>query len=235
MQPSFGYAATDAAQPLAPFHFERREPGAHDVQIEILYCGVCHSDLHAARNEWGGTVYPLVPGHEIIGRVTQVGAEVTRFRAGQMAGVGCMVDSCQHCGSCAEGLEQYCENGFTGTYGGTEKESGQPTHGGYSSNIVVNEKFVLRVPDALDPAAAAPLLCAGITTYSPLRHWKVGRGQKVGIVGLGGLGPHGRQAGARDGGAGGAVYHLAGQAGRCAAARRRPGRHLQECRGDGGP
>ncbi|HTN67535.1 MAG TPA: NAD(P)-dependent alcohol dehydrogenase [Burkholderiaceae bacterium] len=188
MQPSFGYAATDAEQPLAPFHFERREPGPHDVQIEILFCGVCHSDLHAARNEWGGTVYPLVPGHEIIGRVTRVGAEVTHFKPGQLAGVGCMVDSCQHCSSCAEGLEQYCENGFTGTYGGIEKDTGKPTHGGYSNNIVVNEKFVLRIPDQLDPAAAAPLLCAGITTYSPLRHWKVGPGQKVGIVGLGGLG-----------------------------------------------
>ncbi len=188
MQPSFGYAATDAEQPLAPFHFERREPGPDDVQIEILFCGVCHSDLHAVRNEWGSTVYPLVPGHEIIGRVTRVGAEVTRFKPGQLAGVGCMVDSCQHCSSCAEGLEQYCENGFTGTYGGTEGDTGKSTNGGYSNNIVVNEKFVLRIPDQLDPAAAAPLLCAGITTYSPLRHWKVGPGQKVGIVGLGGLG-----------------------------------------------
>lgn len=188
MLPSFGYAATDAGRPLTPFRFERREPGPHDVQIEILYCGVCHSDLHAARNEWGGTVYPLVPGHEIIGRVARVGAEVSRLSPGQMAGVGCMVDSCRHCPSCAEGLEQYCEKGFTGTYGSKDRRNGGRTQGGYSSSIVVDENFVLRIPETLDPAAAAPLLCAGITTYSPLRHWRVGPGQKIGIVGLGGLG-----------------------------------------------
>lgn len=182
------YAAHSSTAPLAPYSFDRRDPGPHDVQIEILFCGVCHSDLHAARSEWEGTVYPLVPGHEIVGRVVKVGGEVSTFKAGDLAAVGCMVDSCQHCASCAEGLEQYCENGMTGTYGGVEKETGQPTKGGYSERIVVNEKFVLHLSDKLDPAAAAPLLCAGITTWSPLRHWQVGPGQKVGVVGLGGLG-----------------------------------------------
>jgi uncharacterized zinc-type alcohol dehydrogenase-like protein len=182
------YAAYSATTPLSPFSFERRDPGPHDVQIEILYCGVCHSDLHTVRNEWPGTVYPMVPGHEIVGRVVRTGGEVSKFKEGDLAAVGCLVDSCRHCASCAEGLEQYCENGSTGTYGGVEKETGQPTRGGYSDKIVVNEEFVLRVSDKLDPAAAAPLLCAGITTWSPLRHWKVGPGQKVGIVGLGGLG-----------------------------------------------
>jgi uncharacterized zinc-type alcohol dehydrogenase-like protein len=158
------------------------------VQIEILFCGVCHSDLHTVHSEWEGTVYPVVPGHEIVGRVARVGAEVTKFKEGDLAAVGCIVDSCRHCASCAEGLEQYCENGMTGTYGGVEKETGQPTRGGYSERIVVNEDYVLRVPEGLDPAAAAPLLCAGITTWSPLRHWKVGPGSKVGVVGLGGLG-----------------------------------------------
>jgi alcohol dehydrogenase (NADP+) len=183
-----GYAAQSATTPLAPWSFERRDPGPKDVQIEILYCGVCHSDLHTVRAEWEGTVFPMVPGHEIVGRVIKVGGEVSKFKEGDLAAVGCMVDSCQHCASCDEGLEQYCENGFTGTYGGFEKETGQPTKGGYSERIVVNEHFVLRLSDKLDPAAAAPLLCAGITTWSPLRHWKVGPGQKVGVVGLGGLG-----------------------------------------------
>ena len=183
-----GYAAQSATPPLAPYSFERREPGPHDVQIEILYCGVCHSDLHTVRSEWPGTVYPMVPGHEIVGRVAKVGDQVTKFKAGDLAAVGCLVDSCQHCGSCAEGLEQYCENGYTGTYGGVEKETGRPTNGGYSDKIVVTEGFVLRLSDKLDPAAAAPLLCAGITTWSPLRRWKVGKGHKVGVVGLGGLG-----------------------------------------------
>jgi alcohol dehydrogenase (NADP+) len=182
------YAAPTAAAPLTPFRFERRDPGPHDVQIEILYCGVCHSDLHSARAEWEGIVFPLVPGHEIIGRVVKVGAEVTKHKAGDLAGVGCMVDSCRHCASCSEGLEQYCETGFTGTYGGVEKETGRPTYGGYSDKIVVHEDFVLRISDKLDPAAAAPLLCAGITTWSPLRHWHAGPGKKVGVVGLGGLG-----------------------------------------------
>ncbi|HEY8605848.1 MAG TPA: NAD(P)-dependent alcohol dehydrogenase [Noviherbaspirillum sp.] len=185
---SLGYGATGATTPLQPIRFERRDPGPHDVQIDILYCGVCHSDLHTVRNEWGNTVYPVVPGHEIIGRVTATGQQVTRFRQGDLVGVGCMVDSCQRCASCAEGLEQYCENGFVGTYNGEEMHSGGMTYGGYATNIVVTEKFVLRIPDGLDPAAAAPLLCAGITTWSPLRRWKVGPGQKVGVVGLGGLG-----------------------------------------------
>ncbi|HEX4961002.1 MAG TPA: NAD(P)-dependent alcohol dehydrogenase [Thermoanaerobaculia bacterium] len=183
-----GYAAWSPATPLAPFDFERREPGPHDVQIEILFCGVCHSDLHAARGEWNGIVYPLVPGHEIVGRVIRTGGAVSRFRPGDLAAVGVLVDSCQRCASCAEGLEQYCENGATETYGSIEKETGRPTNGGYSDKIVVNEKFVLRLSAKLDPAAAAPLLCAGITTWSPLRHWQAGPGHKVGVVGLGGLG-----------------------------------------------
>jgi uncharacterized zinc-type alcohol dehydrogenase-like protein len=188
MLQSIGYGTTHAKEPLSALRFERREPGLHDVQIEILYCGVCHSDLHAARNEWGTTSYPVVPGHEIVGRVIKVGDQVTRFKPGDLAGVGCMVDSCQHCESCAQGLEQYCENGFVGTYNGEEMHTGGMTYGGYANNIVVNDKFVLRIPETLNPAAAAPLLCAGITTYSPLRHWNIGKGQKVGIVGLGGLG-----------------------------------------------
>ncbi len=188
MIPARGFAAYDARAPLAPYSFERRDPGPNDVQIQILFCGVCHSDLHAARGEWGEVPRPLVPGHEIVGRVTAVGSHVTRFREGDMAGVGCMVDSCQRCPSCAQGLEQYCETGFVGTYMGVEVETGRPTNGGYSDKIVVKEHFVLRIPDNLDPAGAAPLLCAGITTYSPLRHWRVGPGQRVGIVGLGGLG-----------------------------------------------
>jgi uncharacterized zinc-type alcohol dehydrogenase-like protein len=182
------YAAYSATTPLAPYSFDRREPGPRDVQIEILFCGVCHSDLHTVRSEWEGTVYPMVPGHEIVGRVSRVGAKVSKFKEGDLAAVGCIVDSCRHCASCAEGLEQYCENGMTGTYGGVEKETGQPTRGGYSERIVVDENYVLRVPEGLDPAAAAPLLCAGITTWSPLRHWKVGPESKVGVVGLGGLG-----------------------------------------------
>jgi alcohol dehydrogenase (NADP+) len=185
---TLGYAATSATAPLGPFQFERREPTARDVRIDILFCGVCHSDLHTARGEWGGTTYPVVPGHEIVGRVAEVGADVTTFRAGDLVGVGCMVDSCQYCASCAEGLEQYCENGMTGTYNSPDKHTGGVTYGGYSQSIVVDEKFVLRVSDKLDPAAVAPLLCAGITTWSPLRHWKVGKGHKVGVVGLGGLG-----------------------------------------------
>lgn len=184
-----GYAAYDANRALQPFSFERRDPGPQDVVIDILYCGVCHSDLHTARNEWHNTIYPSVPGHEIVGRVRAVGAEVSRFKVGDLAGVGCMVDSCQHCPSCAEGLEQYCENGFTGTYNGPAQEDGGNTYGGYSQLIVVKEPFVLRIRhDERQLAAVAPLLCAGITTYSPLRHWGAGPGRKVGIVGLGGLG-----------------------------------------------
>ncbi len=188
MLDAIGYGAARADLPLGPLRFTRRDPAAHDVQLDILFCGVCHSDLHTVRNEWGNTVYPVVPGHEIVGRVTHVGAQVSRFAVGDLVGVGCMVDSCQHCASCAEGLEQYCENGFVGTYNGEEGHVGGMTYGGYANHIVVNEKFVLRIPDNLDPAGAAPLLCAGITTYSPLRHWGVTAGQKVGIVGLGGLG-----------------------------------------------
>ena len=182
------YATPGATARLAPFTIPRRAPGATDVAIDILYCGVCHSDLHTARGEWAGTQYPCVPGHEIVGRVTAVGENVTRFKAGDLAAVGCMVDSCRTCANCEQGLEQYCLNGFTGTYNGADKKSGGHTFGGYSTGVVVEEGFVLRVPESLDLQAVAPLLCAGITTYSPLRHWKVGAGQKVGIVGLGGLG-----------------------------------------------
>lgn len=186
--PARGYAAFDQTSPLAPFSFDRRSPGPRDVQIEILYCGVCHSDLHMVRNEWHGTTYPCVPGHEIVGRVAKTGDAVTRFEAGDHAAVGCMVDSCRSCPSCRDGLEQYCENGPVFTYNSPDKHLGGMTYGGYSDSIVVDEAFVLRVNDSLDPAATAPLLCAGITTYSPLRHWRVGPGQKVGVVGLGGLG-----------------------------------------------
>ena len=185
---TLGYAAHSATTPLDAFPFERREPGARDVQIEILYCGVCHSDIHTARNEWKGTTYPVVPGHEIVGRVTKVGAEVTTFKTGDLAGVGCMVDSCGTCPDCHEGLEQYCTTGATFTYNSPDPHTGKMTYGGYSQRIVVDERFVLHVSDQLDLPAVAPLLCAGITTYSPLRQWKVGPGQKVGIVGLGGLG-----------------------------------------------
>lgn len=183
-----GFATSGPKERLAPFSFNRRDPGASDVLIEILFCGVCHSDLHQARDEWHNTVYPCLPGHEIVGRVTKTGAEVSRFKAGDLVGVGCMVDSCRTCPSCRAGFEQYCENGFNPTYNGQEKTIGGPTFGGYSNAIVVDESFVLRVSEGLDLAAVAPLLCAGITTYSPLRHWKVGPGQKVGVVGLGGLG-----------------------------------------------
>jgi alcohol dehydrogenase (NADP+) len=182
------YAAQTASSPLAPFSVPRREPGPDDVAIDILYCGVCHSDLHQARNEWHNTIYPLVPGQEIVGRVTKVGKNVKKFKEGDAAAVGCMVDSCRTCSSCKRGLEQYCEKFPTWTYNGEDKHLGGMTYGGYSEKIVVDQAFVLRVSDKLDLAATAPLLCAGITTYSPLRHWKVGPGQKVGIVGLGGLG-----------------------------------------------
>lgn len=183
-----GYAAKSANDLLAPFNFERRDLRPHDVQIEISYCGVCHSDLHTARGEWAGTVYPCVPGHEIVGRVLSVGAAVTRFKAGDRAGVGCLVDSCRECSSCQQGLEQYCENTATFTYNSPDRIDKTNTYGGYSNLIVVHEDFVLHVSDKLHLEAVAPLLCAGITTYSPLRHWKVGKGHKVGIVGLGGLG-----------------------------------------------
>jgi uncharacterized zinc-type alcohol dehydrogenase-like protein len=185
---TLGYAAQSATSPLDSFRFERREPGAHDVQIEILFCGVCHSDLHQVRNEWNNTIYPIVPGHEIVGRVSRVGEHVAKFKEGDLVGVGCMVDSCRTCPDCQEGLEQFCRNEIVFTYNSPDKHTGQMTYGGYSNRIVVDENFVLRVSDQLDLAAAAPLLCAGITTYSPLRHWQVGPNQKVGIVGLGGLG-----------------------------------------------
>lgn len=185
---SIGYAALTPQSPLAPLRFERRDLMPQDVLLDILFCGVCHSDLHVARSEWGPSRYPCVPGHEIVGRVRAVGSGVTRFRVGDLAAVGCMVDSCRECTSCRDGEEQFCEQGPVMTYGGAEKYTGGITYGGYSSNIVVDEAFTLRLPAGLDPAAAAPLLCAGITTYSPLRHWRVGPGQRVGVVGLGGLG-----------------------------------------------
>ncbi len=182
------FAATRQGAALAPFTFERREPRDRDVAIDILYCGVCHSDIHTARNEWGGTTYPCVPGHEIVGRVSAVGAAVKKVKPGDRVGVGCMVASCGDCRECRAGYEQYCERGATFTYNSEDRVSGGVTYGGYSDRIVVDEAFVLRIGERLDPAAAAPLLCAGITTYSPLRHWNVGKGTKVGIVGLGGLG-----------------------------------------------
>ena len=186
-----GYAARGADSPLDPFSFTRRSPRPEDVQLEILYCGVCHSDLHQVRDEWKSTmpaVYPCVPGHEIVGRVVRVGGAVKKFKEGDLAAVGCMVDSCGECANCEAGEEQYCLNFATFTYNAPDKSSGGVTYGGYSDTIVVDESFVLRVPRSIDPAGAAPLLCAGITTYSPLRHWRVGRGKKVGVVGLGGLG-----------------------------------------------
>lgn len=183
---AFGTEAADAA--LNQLNIRRRNPKPHDVEIDILYCGVCHSDLHTARNEWHGTIYPCVPGHEIVGRVVSVGEHVIKFKVGDNAAVGCMVDSCRECQYCKEDLEQYCEVGNTGTYNSPDKYLGTQTYGGYSESIVVDEAFILRVPENLDLAATAPLLCAGITTYSPLKHWNVGPGKKVGVVGLGGLG-----------------------------------------------
>ena len=183
------YGARAADKPLEAMDIQRRQPGPHDVRIDIAYCGVCHSDLHTVRSEWGGTKYPCVPGHEIVGHVSAVGAEVTGFKVGDTVGVGCLVGSCQRCPSCAEGLEQYCENGFVGTYNGPTADPPGHTLGGYSQRIVVDEKFVLKIRHPKEQlAAVAPLLCAGITTYSPLRHWNVGPGRKVGIVGIGGLG-----------------------------------------------
>jgi uncharacterized zinc-type alcohol dehydrogenase-like protein len=186
--PTKAYAAQSPTSPLAPHAIARRQPTPTDVEIDILYCGVCHSDLHFARNEWGGTVYPVVPGHEILGRVTRVGAKVTRFRAGDLAAVGCLVDSCRTCDHCSRGLQQFCLGGATFTYNGADRHLGGMTYGGYSERVVVDEAFTLRVPANLEPARAAPLLCAGITTWSPLRKWGAGPGKRVGIVGLGGLG-----------------------------------------------
>ncbi|MBS1532198.1 MAG: NAD(P)-dependent alcohol dehydrogenase [Bacteroidetes bacterium] len=187
MIPAKGYAAPKAAIPLEPFKFERREAGPHDVQVEILYCGVCHSDIHQARDEWGGAMFPMVPGHEIVGKVVKVGDHVTKFKVGDIAGVGVFVDSCRHCPSCLAGEEQYCDESPTFTYSTYDKD-GNVTYGGYSNQIVVDENYTLHVSEKLPLAGVAPLLCAGITTWSPIQHWKMGKGHKVGVVGLGGLG-----------------------------------------------
>ncbi len=183
-----GYAAHSHDTPLVPFSFERRDPRPDDVVIDILYTGVCHSDLHTARNDWGFTTYPVVPGHEIVGRVTAVGSGVDKFKVGDLVGVGCLVDSCRECDPCRNHLEQYCDNGFVATYDSTDKHDGLRTYGGYSKSITVSDAFVLKVPENLDTKAVPPILCAGITTWSPLRRWKVGKGSKVAVVGLGGLG-----------------------------------------------
>ncbi len=188
MIPARAWAAPSPTDPLAPWSFARRDVGANDVRIAIRFCGICHSDVHFARGEWGETPYPAVPGHEIVGAVAAVGSAVTDFRVGDLVGVGCLVDSCRTCASCSAGLENYCDTGSTGTYMGVEQETGRPTYGGYSDTIVVNHRFVLRMPAGVDLASTAPLLCAGITTYSPLRHWKAGPGVRVGVNGLGGLG-----------------------------------------------
>ena len=182
------YAAPSADEPLAPFTVERREPRAHEVLIDILYCGVCHSDIHQVRDEWGGSIFPMVPGHEIVGRVSRAGEGATKFAVGDLVGVGCFVDSCRSCEPCRAGEEQYCREGMTGTYNSRERDSGEPTYGGYSTRIVVDENYVVRIPDGIPPERAAPLLCAGITTYSPLRHFGVKAGDEVAVVGLGGLG-----------------------------------------------
>ncbi len=187
MLPTTGYAALTAKAPLQPFSFDRRDLGPHDVLIKISHCGICHSDIHQARDEWGGSIFPMVPGHEIVGTVSRIGSAVKRFRIGETTGVGCFVDSCRACGACREGLEQYCEAGMLLTYNARDKE-GRIMQGGYSTQIVVDENYVLRIPTGLSRAGAAPLLCAGITTYSPLRHWGVGKYHKLAVVGLGGLG-----------------------------------------------
>lgn len=182
------WAAATPKSPLAPFSFERRTPGPTDVAMEVLFCGVCHSDIHQSRDEWGGAIFPMVPGHEVVGRVREVGAKVTRFKVGDIAGIGCMVDSCGTCESCRHQQQQFCERGAAFTYNGTEMDRATPTFGGYSAQIVVKESFAVKIPAGLDPAAAAPLLCAGITTYSPLRQWNCKKGDRVAVVGLGGLG-----------------------------------------------
>lgn len=182
------YAAQTNQSPVTPWNFERREPNNHDVQFDILYCGVCHSDLHQIRDEWFPGIFPMVPGHEIVGRVTNVGSHVKKHKVGDLVGVGCMVDSCRTCENCEDGLEQYCVNGSSQTYNGMEQDKKTPTYGGYSNMMVCHEDFVLKISEKLDLAAVAPLLCAGITTYSPLRHWKIGKGHKVAVLGLGGLG-----------------------------------------------
>ncbi|MEX0875924.1 MAG: NAD(P)-dependent alcohol dehydrogenase [Phycisphaerales bacterium] len=185
------YAAQSTTSGLAPWAIERREPRSDDVAIDILFCGVCHSDLHFVENDWGWTIYPVVPGHEIVGRVTSVGSDVTKFKQGDIVGVGCLVDSCRQCESCNKGLEQYCTGGSVFTYNGEDKHDGSITYGGYSDSIVVSDRFVVRVPEGMDPANAAPMLCAGITTYSPLKHVGVKKGDRVGVVGMGGLGHQG--------------------------------------------
>ena len=182
------FAAQDAESTLGPWNLERRTPGPKDIQIEILYCGVCHSDLHQIRNEWGNSIFPMVPGHEIVGRISKIGSDVKKFKVGELAGVGCLVDSCRKCENCKEGLEQYCLNGSSPTYNGLEQDKKTPTYGGYSKMIVADQDFVLQISDKLPMQNVAPLLCAGITTYSPLRHWNVGKGHKLAVLGLGGLG-----------------------------------------------
>lgn len=188
MLPTKGYAVKNAKAKFEPFNFERREPGAHDVLIKIMYCGICHSDIHQARDEWGGSIFPMVPGHEIVGKVVKVGAEVKKFKVDEIVGVGCFVDSCRKCENCQAGEEQFCDKSLSGTYNGYEQDGKTPTYGGYSSQIVVDEKYVLQISPKLAPANVAPLLCAGITTYSPLKHYKIGKGDQVGVIGLGGLG-----------------------------------------------
>ena len=188
MLPTRGYATQGPKSRLEPFSFTRREPGAHDVLLQIDYCGVCHSDIHQARGEWGNSTYPMVPGHEVTGRVTRTGSRVTKFKEGELVGVGCFVDSCRTCSSCKEGVEQFCETHLVFSYNCTEMDGKTPTYGGYSNQMVVDENYVVRIPRALPPAGAAPLLCAGITTYSPLKQFGVKRGDRVGVVGLGGLG-----------------------------------------------
>jgi uncharacterized zinc-type alcohol dehydrogenase-like protein len=188
MSATKAYAAQNATTPLGPFNFERREPGDHDIVIQIQYCGVCHSDLHQVRNEWGNSIFPMVPGHEIVGKITRVGGKVKNFKTGELAGVGCFVDSCRVCPSCKAGLEQFCEQGMTGTYNSYERDGKTPTYGGYSNQIVVDEGYALHISPKLPLEGVAPLLCAGITTYSPLKEWKVGKGHRLGVLGLGGLG-----------------------------------------------
>jgi len=195
MTPTKSYAVQSATTPLAPFNYNTKEVGPNDVLIDIIYSGVCHSDIHQARNEWGGSSYPMVPGHEILGRISKVGDKVTKFKVGELAGVGCFIDSCRTCPSCLVSEEQYCDNGTVGTYNSIDKQ-GNPTYGGYSTHIAVDENYVLHVSDKLPLEGVAPLLCAGITTYSPLKYWKIGKGHKIAIVGLGGLGHMGVKFGA---------------------------------------
>lgn len=188
MRTTKGYAALDSKSPLAPFNFERRSVGANDIGFEIRYAGICHSDIHQVREEWGPSLYPMVPGHEIVGVVTEVGSAVTKFKSGDLIGVGVFIDSCRTCANCERGLEQYCRGGMTGTYNGYERDGKTVAYGGYSNYFVIHERYAVTIPKNLDLAGVAPLLCAGITLYSPIRHWKVGRGSRVGVMGLGGLG-----------------------------------------------